>query len=125
MNWFEAITGFPEATYAETQRRLRVADGKLTSDVCSKLFKVGTLVTPSLSELRERTAKPAEAGATRFSVVQGDVRKLHAAPENANALFQVASQFNLLEMVGPTCRLKTACPAMSSIGRRGRRARWQ
>ena len=31
----------------------------------------------------------------------GDVRALHGAPEHANALFQVASQFNLLEMVGP------------------------
>lgn len=33
--------------------------------------------------------------------VQGDVRKLHADPASAGALFQVASQFNLLEMVGP------------------------
>ena len=27
---------------------------------------------------------------------------MHRSPENAGALFQVASQFNLLEMVGPT-----------------------
>jgi hypothetical protein len=38
----------------------------------------------------------------RTSAVTGDVRRLHAAPENAGALFQVASQFNLLEMVGPS-----------------------
>ena len=30
------------------------------------------------------------------------VRQMHQAPENAGALFQVASQFNLLEMVSPT-----------------------
>ena len=33
-----------------------------------------------------------------MSVVRGDVRKMQRLPENANALFQVASQFNLLEM---------------------------
>ena len=31
----------------------------------------------------------------------GDIRELHCDPANANALFQVASQFNLLEMVNP------------------------
>lgn len=31
-----------------------------------------------------------------------DVQKLHADPDNEGALFQVASQFNLLEMVSPT-----------------------
>ena len=31
----------------------------------------------------------------------GDVRRLHQLPEYAGALFQVASQFNLLEMVSP------------------------
>jgi len=36
------------------------------------------------------------------SVVTGDVRQMHQSPENAGALFQVASQFNLLEMVSPT-----------------------
>jgi hypothetical protein len=35
-------------------------------------------------------------------VVTGDVRQMHHLPEYAGALFQVASQFNLLEMVSPT-----------------------
>ena len=33
--------------------------------------------------------------------ISGDVRRLHQVPEYAGALFQVASQFNLLEMVSP------------------------
>jgi hypothetical protein len=33
--------------------------------------------------------------------VTGDVRHMHKLPENAGSLFQVASQFNLLEMTGP------------------------
>jgi hypothetical protein len=38
----------------------------------------------------------------KVSVVTGDVRQMHRSPENTGALFQVASQFNLLEMVSPT-----------------------
>jgi hypothetical protein len=30
------------------------------------------------------------------------MRRMHRLPENAGALFQVASQFNLLEMVSPS-----------------------
>ena len=41
-------------------------------------------------------------GRLKVSVVTGDVRQLHRSPENTGALFQVASQFNLLEMVSPT-----------------------
>ena len=34
-------------------------------------------------------------------MVCGDVRQMNRQPANAGALFQVASQFNLLEMTGP------------------------
>ncbi len=37
-----------------------------------------------------------------LSEVVPDVQALHLLPENAGAVFQVASQFNLLEMVGPS-----------------------
>ena len=40
-------------------------------------------------------------GRLKASVVTGDVRPMHRSRENAGALFQVASQFNLLEMVSP------------------------
>lgn len=101
MNWFEAITGFPEGSYAQTQRRLRVVMGQLSSDASPKSYTVGKLETPSLGELRARTAGLPSLGRSQVSVAQGDVRKLHAAPDHAGALFQVASQFNLLEMVHP------------------------
>jgi hypothetical protein len=102
LNWFEAITGFRESSYADTQRRLRVADGKLVSDASEKRYSAGTLEIISLGELRERTARVQTSGPTKFSVVQGDVRRLHAVAENRGSLFQVASQFNLLEMVSYT-----------------------
>ena len=40
-------------------------------------------------------------GKLKVQNVIGDIRELHCDPANANALFQVASQFNLLEMVNP------------------------
>ncbi len=56
----------------------------------------------SLQALRERV-KSADGlpGRIKISVVTGDVRHMHQFPENAGALIQVASQFNLLEMTGP------------------------
>jgi len=102
MTWFEKITGFPESSYRETQSRLRVEDGWLYSSATDRRFAVGTLETPSLGELRLRVGDlSAEAGRIRIGCIQGDARALHSDPANTGALFQVASQFNLLEMVGP------------------------
>jgi hypothetical protein len=41
-------------------------------------------------------------GRLKISVVTGDVGHMHRTPGNDGALFQVASQFNLLEMTSPT-----------------------
>jgi len=43
-------------------------------------------------------------GGLTFLNVVGDVRHLHRDPRSAGAVFQVASQFNCLEMVGPEVR---------------------
>lgn len=103
MDWFERITGFKELGYGDTQAALSVVDGKLRSIHSERVCSVGELETPSLSELRERTRDLVRAGGgdVRVSNLQGDVRRLHTQPLNNSALFQVASQFNLLEMVGP------------------------
>ncbi len=102
MDWFERITGFGERSYADTQQRLSAVDGCLHVDRISRGWKVGQLEVPSLGELRSRVAALSRTLAPlRLSMVQGDVRKLHAQEDAAGALFQVASQFNLLEMVGP------------------------
>ena len=100
MDWFERITGFKESGYDETRERLSIVDGRLHSSGSSRTWGVGRLETPSLEELRQRTAGLRhDQGNTRVSVVRGDVRRMHSDPANAGALFQVASQFNLLEMV--------------------------
>ena len=41
-------------------------------------------------------------GQIQVSEVVANVQELHKQPENANALFQAASQFNLLEMISPS-----------------------
>ncbi len=100
MDWFERITGFREDGYDTTRARLSVVDGRLHSQQSARTFAVGQLDTPSLAELRLRAAGLVGGrGPTRVSCVQGDVRRMHRDRANAGALFQVASQFNLLEMV--------------------------
>jgi hypothetical protein len=99
VDWFEAITGFQETTYKQTRAQLFVEDGRLHSRVNKKSYGIGELELVSLDDLRQR-AKP-EHGRLKVSVVTGDVGTMHCRTENAGALFQVASQFNLLEMVGP------------------------
>ncbi|SLN75596.1 hypothetical protein [Oceanibacterium hippocampi] len=102
MDWFEKLTGFRETGYEETRSRLEVEGGWLRSRVNGARYWIGDLELASLQTLRERTGSPALLpGRLRASVVSGDVRSLHRLPENAGALFQVASQFNLLEMTGP------------------------
>lgn len=103
MDWFEKITGFRELDYANTRQQLEITNGRLRSRVTGKSFDVGSLELVSLASLRERAnAIVRVPGGIKVSIVEGDVRAMHCAPENARALFQVASQFNLLEMVSPT-----------------------
>jgi hypothetical protein len=101
MDWFERLTGFREASYGKTQARLRLVDGRLAREGSGESYAVGTLTLPSLAELRTAVAGVDRPGRLRFCIVEGDARALHRAPENSGALFQVASQFNMLEMVGP------------------------
>ncbi|KQO97327.1 hypothetical protein ASF33_07410 [Methylobacterium sp. Leaf92] len=99
MNWFKALTGFHEGDYAHTQSRLSVADGRLHSDATPCSYVVGTFELPTLFELRARAQAVDLPGRLRLSIAEGDVRKMHRLAENRGALFQVASQFNMLEMV--------------------------
>lgn len=103
MDWFQRLTGFAEDSYQATQRRLSVKEGRLHSDASERSYAVGTLDLVQLSSLRRnRHASAAGSRALRLEIVSGNVRDMHALPRNAGALFQVASQFNMLEMTGPS-----------------------
>ncbi len=99
---FQQLFGFPEGSHAEVQSRLRVEEDPLSSSVNGASYACGRLEMTSLSELRERvsTLKLTPNPSTCREIV-ADAKALHADPENAGVLFQVASQFNLLEMCGP------------------------
>ena len=103
MDWFERLTGFREDGYEATKSRLEVVGDRLHSKVNGQHYGIGQFQLVSLAFLRERAhAAYHETGRLRVSIVQGNVRHMHQRPEFRGALFQVASQFNMLEMVGPT-----------------------
>lgn len=106
MDWFERLTGFAEAPgpagAARIRQRLRVDGPQLHSLANGRSFGIGRLELVSLHALRSRAkAQPAVPGPRQVSLLHGNVRELHALPACSGALFQVASQFNLLEMIGP------------------------
>jgi hypothetical protein len=103
MSWFERLTGFIEKDYNDTRSKLQVDGSRLRSLVNGQDYGIGHLELVSLRALRDRVRSvPLPQGRMRVTNVTGDVRRLHRSPEHAGALFQVASQFNLLEMVGPS-----------------------
>jgi hypothetical protein len=99
-DWFARLTGFPEDGYASTQSRVVVEGNELISTVSKRRYGIGALSLPPLAELRSRVALPTARRST-VRCLAGDARALHSEPEFEGALFQVASQFNLLEMVSP------------------------
>ena len=101
MDWFEKLTGFCEESLQQVQNNL-IADGaKVKSLVNGKTWVAGRLETPSLGELRQQIKDTTKTGKLSLREVVANVQSLHADSANAGALFQVASQFNLLEMVSP------------------------
>src|SRR3954471_20701016 len=102
MDWFTRITGFNESTYAATRAQLEVHGSTLRSKANGCSYGIGEFELASLDDLRARVAGGSGAkGRSRVQIVTSDGRRMHQAPEYAGALFQVASQFNALEMVGP------------------------
>jgi hypothetical protein len=102
MTWFETLTGFSEEFPQQVRENITVDGQKLISHVNGKVFVYGRLETPSLAELRERVrASGPKSGKISVREVVANVQHLHTDVSNAGSLFQVASQFNLLEMVSP------------------------
>ena len=100
--WFKRLTGFEEQSHENVWQNM-VLDGEyLTSKINNRRYRCGTLEVPTLERLVEK-APDLDDQKSRIQVneIVGDVQTLHKDPENVHALFQAASQFNLLEMVGP------------------------
>lgn len=100
--WFQKLTGFKEESPEQVRENLQVEGEFLTSSVNGKSYRFGQLETPTLAELRSRTSQlNRKTGQIQVSELVANVQTLHLDPTNQHALFQAASQFNLLEMVSP------------------------
>jgi len=103
MTWFEMLTGFAETSASDIHKKISLDGANMTSRANGKKMTWGSLEIPSLGELRARVAAGEKIrGAITVREIVADVQDLHTDIANANALFQVASQFNLLEMICPT-----------------------
>ena len=99
--WFEKLVGFKESSPSQVRENITLNGQTITSKVNGKPFDCGVLETPTLNALRERIDLNQFNKRISFKELVGDVQALHKGAENNGALFQVASQFNLLEMVNP------------------------
>lgn len=102
MTWFKTLTGCREESPEYVREHLAVDDEHLRSNLNGKSWCCGKLETPSLADLRAR-ARQTSIRAAKATVRElvADVQSLHCDAANAGAMFQVASQFNLLEMTSP------------------------
>lgn len=98
--WVNDLIG-TDSDKMETIKRDAVIDGdNLVSLKNGRSFKHGELGTPSLSILRKRNILD-EGDTISIKQIVGDIQDIHCKSENYNATIQVASQFNLLEMISP------------------------
>ena len=100
-DWFERLVGFRERDAADIKALLTTEGADLVAPALNERYKAGAFTTPSLGELRTQLkARTYEKKPPTFSNVIGDAGALHG--EFPGATFQVASQFNCLEFVGPS-----------------------
>ena len=99
MDWFTSLTGLPNDHPEVVRAGIAVDGDALVLRAAGKRLIAGHLTLPRLADL---PAPPTGMPRIKLREVVADVQTLHADPANAGAVFQVASQFNLLEMVGPS-----------------------
>lgn len=102
MSWFENLTGCVGESHESVREHLFIDGRRLHSRLNGKSWLCGELETPTLAQLRQRV-RNIKYDLAPISVrnVVGNVQHLHLNRANENAVFQVASQFNLLEMTSP------------------------
>ena len=103
--WFEELTGFREISPRYVRQNMSCQGNTLLSHANGRKFEAGVLEIPTLARLRARSAKSLDQqGPGKLISIReivADVQSLHLDQDNSGAMFQVASQFNLLEMISP------------------------
>ncbi|MDW3194607.1 MAG: hypothetical protein R8G66_19675 [Cytophagales bacterium] len=101
--WFEKLVGFQEKSPDQVRQNLLINGDQLISKVNGRAFQMGTLEIPSLRDLRNcKDVSDLPKSQLKVSEGIGDVQQLHTLSISNGAVFQAASQFNLLEMVSPS-----------------------
>ncbi|BDD06717.1 hypothetical protein [Aureibacter tunicatorum] len=99
--WFNQLMGFEEISRDYVHGNISLEGNRIKSKFNGKSFQAGKLEIPALEALRKRVDLKVFAGKLKLSQVVANVQELHCDLENEGALFQAASQFNLLEMIDP------------------------
>lgn len=99
--WFEKLMGFEEVSHENVQKNIEIVGDRMVSRINGKSYQWGKFEVPTLEELRERIVLEEFSSKISVSETVGNVQRFHCDSENANAVFQAASQFNMLEMVSP------------------------
>ena len=99
--WFEELFGFEERSPEFVREHLRIEGTQLHSLANGRVFEHGLLEIPTLTELRKQAQAARQSGGTTLEEWISDAEALHRDPRAAGAVVQVASQFNLLEMINP------------------------
>ena len=100
--WFKKLTGFIEISPDNVRKNMHVDGINITSNVNGNSYQFGTFELISLQSLKLKLPNLSSYNDNiKICEVIADIQKLHCDINNYNALFQAASQFNLLEMVGP------------------------
>jgi hypothetical protein len=102
MSWFENLTGCVGESPESVRKHLFIDGQRLCSRLNGKSWLCGELETQTLAQLRQRVLNTKyDLAPISVRNVVGNVQNLHLNRANENAVFQVASQFNLLEMTSP------------------------
>ncbi len=100
--WFKKLMGLGDTKYKDVQKNILINGNKIESLVNGKSYQYGKLEVLSLQELKEKSpSRSVFKGSIQVNQIVANVTDLHNDENNKNAVFQAASQFNLLEMIGP------------------------
>ena len=100
--WFDKLFGFDELNPEKVRKNLEINNDYLVSKINNKSYSIGQLEIPTLKNLSQKVDLGSYNLEIKVQELIGNTQEFHRNPLNKNALFQAASQFNLLEMTGPT-----------------------
>ena len=107
VQWFTDLWGFKEGnSYSQNAAKFKMDGDTLVCESSPHPRQhVGKFETPTLAELRSRVPSAAAASSSGLTfenlATPAGVVGLILDPANAGGVFQAASQFNCLEMIGP------------------------